>query len=140
MTRTGPSKPADESDSGGRLRQARSYMQAAEDLLALAEDDTNANPIISSIVLSAIAYADAVTAKLIGQINKQDHGALLALLRASLGKKLEPSQLTPLRRILADKDAAQYGARSKRKGEAEKLLADLRKFAQWAESELAGRR
>lgn len=139
MTRTGPSKQADGAGADGRLRQARDYKQAAEDLLALALEDANANPAVSQIVLSAIAYADAMTARLIGRINKKDHAALPALLREALGKRLPDAQITRLKRILAEKDTVQYGVRLKRKREAETLYADLEKFAGWAEKEL-GRR
>lgn len=137
MTRIGPTKQAGGSDADGRLRQARDYKQAANDLLALAAEDANANPIISQIVLSAIAYADALTARLTGRINKKDHAALPALLREAAGRRLSDSQVTRLKRILAEKDTVQYGVRLKRKREAEVLCADLEKFAGWVETELS---
>jgi hypothetical protein len=41
-----------------------------------------------------------------------------------------------LARILGEKDPAEFGPRIKRKLEATRLLADLEKFAAWAELEL----
>ncbi len=64
MMRLGPSKPVDEGHWSVRLNHARTYRKAARDELALKQGD-NANPIMSAIVLAAIAYADALTAKVV---------------------------------------------------------------------------
>jgi hypothetical protein len=59
------------------------------------------------------------------------------MLRDALGNRLPKPQETRLRRILGEKDAAQYGARLKSKADAERLLAQLLALAKWAESELS---
>ena len=59
------------------------------------------------------------------------------MLRDALGNRLPRAQETRLRRILAEKDAAQYGARLKTRTDAQRLLAQMVEFAAWAESELS---
>jgi hypothetical protein len=112
-------------------------LKAAKNEAELAEDHDIGNPIISQVVTSAIAYTDALTAKLSGRVNKQDHSAAVRALRDALGKRLSDEQERRLRRILSEKDAAQYGARAKSKADAIKLLGDLEKFAPLVELELA---
>jgi hypothetical protein len=136
MIRKGPSKAVGKDFSTGRLRIARAYLKAAQDEAALAGESDLGNPIISQIVIAAIAYTDALTAEFGARINQQDHAAAVKSLREALGNRLPPSQATQLRRILGEKDAAQYGIRIKGKAEAEQLLRQLEDFAHWAEAEL----
>jgi hypothetical protein len=58
------------------------------------------------------------------------------MLRDALGNRLPRAQETRLRRILAEKDPAQYGARLKTRTDGQRLLAQMVEFAAWAESEL----
>jgi len=136
MTRKGPSKAADKGFGAGRLAMARAFLKAARNEAELTDDSDICNPIISLIVHAAIAYADALTAKFAGRVNQQDHSGATKSLRAALGNRLPSEQERRLARILGEKDAAEYGPRIKRKSEAAKLLADLEKFAAWAELEL----
>lgn len=133
MTRTGPSKDATPTDANQRLQKARAFHQAAKDGFALLEEGEIADPIVSNIALAAIAYVDALTAHYAGKINKQDHTAARKLLRNALGKELPRKQETHFARILSHKDETQYGARTKRRNEAEALLKDLGRFAEFAE-------
>jgi hypothetical protein len=137
VTRTGFAKAADRRLAAGRLTLARAYLKAAQDETALAEADGIGNPIISQIVHAAIAYADALTAKFAGRVNQQDHGGAVKTLRDALGNRLPKPQENRLRRILGEKDAAQYGARVKSTADAGRLLALLVEFAKWAERELS---
>lgn len=137
MTGTGSRKTADKSFGEGRLRLARAYLKAAQDEAELAEEGSIGNPIISQIVHAAIAYADALTARFAGRVNQQDHGAAVKALRDALGNRLPRAQETRLRRILAEKDAAQYGARLKPLADAQRLLAQMVEFAAWAEAEMS---
>jgi hypothetical protein len=135
MTRKGPSKTVDAAFGDGRLRVARSYLKAARDELTLAEAEDIGNPSMSQIVNAAIAFTDALTARH-GRVNRQDHAAAVKTLRDALGNRLPAAQEKRLRRILAEKDEVQYGARLKSRAEAEHLLQELDEFAAWAESEL----
>ncbi|WP_119304436.1 hypothetical protein [Dongia deserti] len=137
MTRKGPSKSADKTFADGRLKVARAFMKAAQTEAALAEEADIANPIVSQTVQAAIAYTDALTASVAGQVNQQDHAGAVKALRSALGKRLPGEQERRLARILGEKDAAQYSARPKRISEARRLLADLESYAAWAELELA---
>jgi hypothetical protein len=94
------------------------------------------NPVMSKIVNPAIAFADALTARYARQANQQDHTAALKTLRDALGNRLPVAHETRLRRILAEKDEVQYGARMKTRAEAENMLSQLEEFAVWAEAEL----
>jgi hypothetical protein len=137
MTRKGPSKAAvDKAFGDGRLQMARAFLKAAQNEAELADDADIANPIIVQVVNAAIAYTDALTTRFAGRVNQQDHTAAVKALRAALGKRFPNEQERRLARILGEKDAAQYGARMKRKSEAARLLADLEKFAAWAELEM----
>lgn len=137
MTRTGPSKDTAPSDSNLRLQKARAFRNAARDGLALLEKGEIADPVVSNIILSAVAYADALTAHYAKKINRQDHAAARKLLRDALGKELPTAQETRFVRILGQKDEVQYGTRPKRHDEAERLLEDLERFAEFAERLLA---
>jgi hypothetical protein len=136
MTRTGPSKPADAAFVGGRLENARAFRTAAHNASELADPGENANPMVSHIVTSAIAYADALTGKFGGRVNQKDHAAASKALRDALGNRLPQAQARRFARILDEKDAAQYGARSGRLTHARQLLDELDAFAEWAETEM----
>lgn len=133
MTRKGPRKTVDASYWEQRLVQARAFREAARDAAVLAETAQNANPIVSQIVLSAIAYGDCLTAMRARVINRQDHAAAPKLLREVLREALPAEQEKRYRAILAEKDAAQYGVRATRLARAQRLLEELDEFARWAE-------
>ncbi len=136
MTRDGPSKAVAGEFGDGRLQLARAFLKAARNEPELAAESDIGNPIISQAVMSAIAYADALTAKFVGRVNQQEHSGAVRALRAALGKRLPGEQERRLSRILGEKDAAQYSPRAKRKSEALRILADLERFAAWAELEV----
>jgi hypothetical protein len=91
------------------------------------------NGAITLMVTASIGYADAITAKLKGVVNKQDHQTAARLLREVLGSSLPERQERFFRRLLGRKDEVNYGARSTAHAEAERLLAELDEFAVWAE-------
>lgn len=132
MTKQGPRKSAADGEWAGRLHQAREFHHSARNLVALAEN-ASYNGAITLMVTAAIAYADALTAKLRGVINRQDHQAAPKLLREILGNALPDRQERFFRRLLGRKDEVGYGARSSTLDEAQRLLAELDDFASWAE-------
>lgn len=136
MTRTSTKKTVSADYWLGRRTAAQDFRKAAEDAIALAETGANANPAISQIVLAAIAYGDCLTAKRANVINQQDHSAAPKLLRDVLGSTLPTAQETRYRRILGNKDAAQYGARQATIAQAQRLLEDLIEFANWIEGHI----
>jgi len=88
-------------------------------------------------VHAAIAYTDALTAKVAGYVNTQNHTAASKSLRAALRDRLPNEQERRLVRILGEKAEAEYGVRPLRGSDAARLLRDLEKFVSWAEEELA---
>ena len=94
MTGRSPRKRVDPQYWSGRLRVAKAYMEAAQQAMLLAESGQNGNPIISQIVLAAIAYGDSLTAKRASVINQQDHAAAPRLLRDVLKSTLPDTQAT----------------------------------------------
>jgi len=136
MTRKGPRKTVATTYWPERLKQARAYLEAAKQALNHAEPGQNANPAISHIVLAAIAYGDCLTAKRAQVINQQDHAAAPKLLREVLRDTLSAEQERHYRRVLAEKDGAQYGSRPAKLDHARRLLATLEEFARWAEEQL----
>jgi hypothetical protein len=136
MARQGPSRAVDERFWEGRLVNARAFLDAARRLDALAVDGENANPLVSLVVLAAIAYGDTVTAKARHEVNRHDHQALAAAVRAAVGNRAPAAELRRLSRILAEKDAAEYSARHGNLGPARRLLEELEAFAGWVEQVL----
>jgi len=135
MTNRGPRRTAAAGEWSGRLHQAREFHESARSLVTLAEN-ASYNGAISLMVAAVIGYADAVTAKLTGVVNKQDHQAAPRLLRAALGNTLPDKHERFFRKLLGRKDEVNYGARSTSLEEAQRLLAELDEFASWAERTL----
>ncbi len=133
MTGKSPRKAVDALCWQGRLGAAKAFLLAAQQGMALAEPGQNANPIISQMVLAAIAYGDSLTAKRAQVINQQDHAAAPHLLRDVLRNTLPEAEERRYRRILGVKDEAQYGPRRASPEEAQRLLTELETFARWAE-------
>ena len=136
MTRRGPERAVDERFWAGRLDNARTFQRAAEALSDLAAEGENVNPIVALIVLAAVRYGDAITARVRGVVDRQDHQALPRAVRDALGNRMPEAELGRLRRILAEKDAADYGARHGNLAPPRAPLADLQRFAQLVEQSL----
>lgn len=136
MTRKGPAKKVDPADARGRLDNARAHRRAAEDALALLGEGDNTNPVRSLAVIAAIAYADALTARFGGVLNRQDHGAAVQTLRNVLGNRLLNERARDFTRILEQKDEAHYGVRRGRQSEAQVTIQALQRFGDWAEAML----
>jgi hypothetical protein len=135
MNGQGPRKTVDDDHWHGRLKQAREMLEDARSLVTL-EDSGSYNGAITLLITAAIAYADAVTAKTKGVVNKQDHATAPRLLREALGSKFPDRQEKFFRRLLGRKDEVNYGARSTTLEEAQRLLAELDEFAGRAEGAL----
>lgn len=136
MTRKGPASRASPDDSRGRLGNARAYRTAAEDIFALLDEGGNANPVHGLAVLSAIAYADALTARFGDLVNRKDHSALVQALRDCLRDALPTARARDLAHLVEHKDEVHYGVRVGRRAEAERMLQRLRDFGDWAERKL----
>jgi hypothetical protein len=130
-----PDRSADARAAAARLRKGRAFLRAANDGLALADEATAGDPIMSNAVLAAIAYADALTMKVAGVKNQSDHMALPRLLRRVLGNRLPTEQAKRLRRILALKNEIQYEHRTASTAEARDLVLQVTRFAEWVETE-----
>jgi len=132
MTNQGPRKAVELTHWSARLQQGREFHGSARSLVTLGEN-TSYNGAITLMIVAAIAYGDALTAKARGVVNKQDHQSAPKLLREVLGKRLPDKQERFLRKLLGRKDEVNYGARSTTFEEAQRLLAELDEFAAWAE-------
>ncbi len=137
MTRRGPQKRVDEDFWKGRLRKARNFKDAAHKLEALAHSADDADPLVSEILLAAIAYADALTARSGGTVNRKGHQAIGQSLRTALGNRPPREELKRLTDIVREKDAAEYSAHVGDLEAARRLLVKLDLFGAWAEQELA---
>ena len=135
MTNQGPRRKAADGEWSGRLVQAREFHDSARSLVTLASSKSY-NAAITLQVTAAMAYADAITAKRRGVVNKQDHQSSPRLLREVLGSTLPDKHEKFFRRLLGRKDEVNYGARSTTRDEAARLLAELDEFAAWAEGVL----
>ncbi|MER9775481.1 hypothetical protein [Mesorhizobium sp. M0220] len=136
MTRRGATKAVETGFGEGRLRIAPLIFEGCPFRGGNVGTGDIGNPAMSQIVNAAIAYADALTARFAGKINRADHAAVVKTMRDALGNRLPAAQASRLRSILDEKDETQYGIRAKSLPEAESLLDKLEKFAEWAEKEL----
>lgn len=132
MTKQGPRRAASDGEWEGRRTQAREFHESARSLVTLA-NSTSYNSAFTLMVTAAIAYADAITAKQKGVVNKQDHQSASRLLREVLGNAFPDKQERFFRRLLGRKDEVNYGARSTTREEAERMMTELDEFAAWAE-------
>ncbi|RUU00750.1 hypothetical protein EOD23_22785 [Mesorhizobium sp. USDA-HM6] len=137
MARVRSTKKKDAAYVTSRLLIARGFLKDARNSNLVADPGDIGNPSMSTVINCAIAYSDALTAKLRGEINQDDHQAVVKLLRAALGKALPAKQEASLRALLEQKDEVQYGSRAKTRNDAEKALERLEEFAAWAEQQLA---
>ncbi|RWB22870.1 MAG: HEPN domain-containing protein [Mesorhizobium sp.] len=137
MARVRSTKKKDAAYVTSRLLIARGFLKDARNSNLVADPGDIGNPSMSTVINCAIAYSDALTAKLRGEINQDDHQAVVKLLRAALGKALPAKQETSLRALLEQNDEVQYGSRAKTRNDAEKALERLEEFAAWAEQQLA---
>lgn len=134
MTRKPPTKSVDPHFWQGRRDEARAFSLAARQAMDLADPGSSASPIVSQIVLAAIAYSDSLTAKRAQVVNQQDPAGAVRLLRDILRNRLPDAQERAFRRMLRVKDEAQYGARAMSHEEARRLLADLDSFTHFVEA------
>lgn len=133
MNTKGPRKRIPDTYWPSRLDAAKAYLEDARNLIELASEGQNCNPILSLIPLCAIAYADCLTAKFGSLINQQDHAMAPRVLRDVLGNRLPNEQEKRLVRLIRRKDEANYGARRSTLPEARALFADLEIFEAWAQ-------
>lgn len=139
MPKPGQTKKVDGVHWVGRLRKARKFLAIARNELDLADRADDAGPIMSNMILAAVAYADTLTAAVGGVVNQGEHDTVINTLRTVLGKDLPKAQETHLRMLLARKDQVQYGASFDPVIDAQKLAEHANAFAAWAELELARR-
>lgn len=119
-----------------RRRAGRDFLKAAKDGLAIAEPGDSGAPVMSNVILAAIAYADALTARRANVVNSEDHNAAPRLLRDVLKQALPQAQEKRFVDTLRDKSVIQYGAKTFSRAEAEKFLLHFENFATWAEEQL----
>lgn len=136
MTNQAPRKKVAPDFWESRRRAARAFLKAARDGVAISDDGDNGAPAMSSVILAAIAYGDALTAKRANVINSQDHHAAPNLLRDVLKQGLPAAQEKRFTDTLKNKSGIQYGAKSYTRADAEKFLQNFEKFATWAEEQL----
>jgi hypothetical protein len=139
MTRTGRTKHVDKATAYGRLRKAIAFHKATQMIHTMMSDVGAADVMAANAVLATIAYADAMTAAILGQINQQDHKGVTALLRDALQNKLPTAEESRLRRLIDRKGEASYGDGLGRPADSDAILSDLDKFASFAIQSLRDR-
>jgi hypothetical protein len=136
MVRRGTWRTVDRSTWPGRYRDGASFLKAARHLLALAEERESGKPVMSNALRAVISYADALTIKVAGIQNVQDHGMLPRALKQALGERLPTVQLTRLQRLLTQKNDIDYDHRDMDLHEARAFLEQVDRFVLWVEQEL----
>lgn len=126
----------DASEWKGRRDAGRAHLKTATDALAVADAGDDGRLIIQGAILSAIAYGDAITIKVAGIKNSDDHQRLPATLRHALGDQLPQQQSARLAKLLRVKDDSAYGHRSMNLRDARNALDRAQAFTEWAEAEL----
>src|SRR5690242_256470 len=92
MVKIGSTKSVSGDEWRGRLSNAKAFRRAAETLLALWEEGENGNPVVVLIVLAAIGYGDALSARFGGKVNQKNHATLPAAIRAAMGNQANTEQ------------------------------------------------
>lgn len=126
----------DRSEWSGRRDAGRAYLKSARNACEVADEEDDGRLIVQGAILSAIAYSDALTIKVAGIRNEQDHQRLPATLRYALGNVLTTAEYNRLRRLLAQKDDSAYGHRRISMTGARAALEKAEEFALWAEGTL----
>lgn len=121
----------------GRRDAGRAHLKSARNALELADDGDDGRLMVQGAILAAIAFGDALTMRIAGVKNASDHQRLVDTLKHALGKRVPPSELTRLDRLLQLKDDSAYGHRPMSLDEARTAIAKAEGFASWAEIELA---
>lgn len=137
MVRRGPWQEVPRSNWRGRHRDGRNFLQAAQETLALTDPGDSGKPAMSNALRAVIAYGDALTIKHGGIQNTRDHSTLPRALDQALGQRAEKKQVRRLRRLLGQKNDIDYPHRDMDLEEARRFLKRARRFARWAEEELA---
>jgi hypothetical protein len=120
----------------GRLTKARRFFQSAEKSALGSATDDDAEGIMSNALLAAIAFADALTIKIGGIQNIQDHRSIVTTIKTALGARAHPAQMNRLGRLVSRKDEIQYDHRQLRLAEATEFLDQVKRFADWVVEEL----
>lgn len=127
----------DRGEWAGRRDAARAHLKAARNALTVADEGDDCRLVVQGAILAAIAYGDALTIKVAGIKNGEDHQRLPATLRHALGNQLPQGELTRLTRLLKQKDDSAYGHRALPLADARAAIDKAEAFASWAEGELA---
>lgn len=120
----------------GRRDAGRAHLKTARNALTVADEGDDGRLIVHGAILAAIAYADALTIKVAGIKNEDDHQRLPATMRHALGNVVPQPELTRLSRLLKQKNDAAYGHRPLSLGDARSAMEKAEAFAAWAEGEL----
>lgn len=138
MVTRGTWSPArDRGEWTGRRDAGRAHLKTARNALAVADEGDDGRLIVQGAILSAIAFADALTIRVAGIRNGTDHQRLPDTLRHALGNRVPRSELTRLSRLLKRKDDSAYGHRALALAEARAAVVQAEAFGSWAEGELA---
>ncbi len=127
-------------EAQARLRKAKAFRYSAHVVMAALEERAlDRSPVLSNAVLSAIAYADAITIHADEKVNGNDHSTLSPLLRSVLGRDLPDARLRDLQHLLSNKTEMQYGVKTTMHEKAQEALQRLETFGDWATSWLSSR-
>ena len=137
MTPRGTWRPVhDRGEWLGRRDAGRAHLKAARNALAVADPGDDGRLVVQGAVLATIAFGDALTIRVAGVRNAEDHGRLVEALRYALGQDIPQAELTRVTRLLRLKDDSAYGHRPVTRAEAEAALERAAAFARWAEAGL----
>lgn len=140
VTRGTWSSVRDRAEWTGRRDAGRAHLKSARNALGVADKGYDGRLIVQGAILSAIAYADAVTIGVAFIRNVADHQRLPDTVRHALGNRVLKGELTRLSRLLKRKDDSAYGHRALTLADASAAIAQAEQFATWAEGELVAAR
>ncbi|HKP76719.1 MAG TPA: hypothetical protein VJT67_14410 [Longimicrobiaceae bacterium] len=136
--RLGATKREPRSQAASYLSVAQALVQTARAIDVLGER-TYGNGLAIIAIHAAIAYTDALTIA-VGEMKSTDGDHLRAVdvLTHVLGARADVAQVKRLRRVLAAKSTASYGGNYYTLEDGRDILADVEKYAAWAEGLLTG--
>ena len=134
MSRTDRTRRVEPARADGYAEIGRRLLLAGR-TMAAQNDPAYASALAILAVHATIAFTDAVCIRFGGKKSaSNDHGAAVALLRATLRERLPAAVERAVLRVVREKDTVEYDGYVVRRAEADRLFEHAERIGAWAES------
>lgn len=134
MSRTDRTRRVEPARADGYAEIGRRLLLAGR-TMAAQNDPEYASALAILAVHATIAFTDAVCIRFGGKKSaSNDHGAAVALLRATLRERLPAAVERAVLRVVREKDSVEYDGYVVRRAEADRLFEHAERIGAWAET------